>query len=181
MSSQSPSGGSSPPGGASEGSGLQRGVRGLRLAAAVILLFSVVVLIQAILIGAEGGFGPEGSGFFPLIVTVGFVVFAALFLLQTTLRPDPALREHVAAEEEVTNWSTVGLMAAALLVYALLLAPLGYPVATVLLFFAMARILGSRSWVRDLIIGVVLSAVIFVGFEQFLGVRLPTGVLGVIL
>lgn len=162
----------------SEG-GSRRGVSGLRVAAGVILLFAVVVFVQAIRIGAEGGFGPEGSGFFPLLVTAGLLFFSALFVLQTTLRPDAALREHVAEEAEATSRRTVGLAILCLLVYAFLLAPLGYVVATTIFFPIVARIFGSRRWVRDIVIGFVASLVLFVGFTQLLGVRLPAGILEV--
>lgn len=159
--------------------GSRRGAFGLRVAAGVVLLFSVVVFVQAIRIGMEGGFGPEGSGFFPLIVTAGLLFFSAVFLAQTTIRPDAALRERVAEETEATNWRTVGLAVASLLVYAFLLAPLGYVVATTVFFPVVARVFGSRKWLRDIIIGLVVSVVLFVGFTQFLGVRLPAGVLEV--
>lgn len=158
----------------------RRGSLGLRISAVAILAFSVVVLVQAFLIGREGGFGPEGSGFFPVIITAGLVFFAALFVLQTTARPDRALQEHVAEEEEATNWRTVGLIVVALLAYAFLLAPLGYVVATTLFFSAACWILDSRRWVRDLVIGLASSVLIYVGFAQFLGVRLPAGLLEVI-
>lgn len=157
----------------------RRGTSGLRVAAGVILLVSVVVFIQAIRIGVEGGFGPEGSGFFPLIVTAGLLFFSALFLIQTTIRPDTALLEHTAEEAEDTNWRTVGLAVVCLLVYAFLLAPLGYVVATTIFFPVVARVFGSRRLVRDIVIGIVASLILFVGFTQLLGVRLPAGILEV--
>ncbi|MGH3088224.1 MAG: tripartite tricarboxylate transporter TctB family protein [Rubrobacteraceae bacterium] len=157
----------------------ERGSLGLRVAAVVVLLFSAAMLYRAVLIGAEGGFGPEGSGFFPLIVTSGLLLFSALFALQTTLRPDTALREHVAEEAEATNWRTVGLAIVCLLVYAFLLAPLGYVVATTIFFPVVARVFGSRRLVRDIIIGLGTSVFLYVGFTQLLGVRLPAGILEV--
>lgn len=157
----------------------EKGSLGLHVAAVAALLFSAVMLYRAILIGAEGGFGPEGSGFFPLIVTAGLLFFSALFVLQTTLRPDTALQEHTAEEAEATNWRTVGLAIVCLLVYAFLLAPLGYVIATTLFFPVVARVFGSRRWVRDIIIGLVASLILFIGFTQLLGVRLPAGLLEV--
>lgn len=156
------------------------GILGLRIAAAVILVFGLVVLYQAIRIAGENGYGPEDPGFFPLIVSAGLVFFGILFLVRA-VRPDPVLREHVAEEEEATHWSTIGLIMGVLLVYAFILAPLGYVVATTLFFPAIAWILGSRRWVRDFIIALVLSVALYFGFTQILGVRLPAGVLELIL
>lgn len=156
------------------------GLLGIRIAAVAIVVFAVVVLVQAIRIGAEGGFGPEGAGFFPLIVTSGLLLLSVLFVVQVTLRPDPALREHVAGEQEATNWRTVGLAVVCLLVYAFALAPLGYVVATTIFFPVVARVFGSQRPVRDVIIGLAASLVLYVGFTQLLGVRLPAGVLGLL-
>jgi len=64
---------------------------------------------------------------------------------------------------------------AALLAYALLMGPLGYIVATTLFFVAVARILGSRAPIRDLVAGFAIAVVLFVAFTQFLGVDLPAG------
>jgi putative tricarboxylic transport membrane protein len=159
----------------------RRGVLGLRIAAVLILIFGLVVLYQAIRIAGEGGYGPQDPGFFPLIVAVGLVFFGVLFLLETTVRLDPALRESVAEEEEATHWSTVGLVIAALLIYAFVLAPLGYVVATTLFFTAVTWVLGSRHLIRNFLIGLVASAVLYYGFTQLLGVRLPGGVLDFVL
>lgn len=159
----------------------KRGILGLRIAAAVILVIGLVVLYQAIRIAGDGGYGPQDAGFFPLIVAVGLVIFGVLFLVQTTVRLDPALREHVAEEEEATHWSTVGLIVVALLVYVFVLEPLGYMVATTLFFVAVTWVLGSRHLIRNFLIGLVASAVLYFGFTQLLGVRLPGGVLDLVL
>ena len=50
-------------------------------------------------------------------------------------------------------------------------------VATTLFLPAAARILGSRNLVRDVTVGLVLAVVVYFGFTEFLGVRLPAGVL----
>lgn len=154
---------------------------GPRIGAVAILAFGVMVVYQTVLIGSEEGYGPAGPAFFPLIVAVGLLVFGVLFLVQTTVRPDPAFEEHIAEEEAATRWPTVGLVVLALLVYAFVLDPLGYPIATALFFVAVARILGSRRLVRDAVIGVVVSCALYFGFTEFLGVRLSGGLLEVFL
>jgi putative tricarboxylic transport membrane protein len=58
---------------------------------------------------------------------------------------------------------------------------LGYIVATGLFLPITARIMGSRSPVRDVLAGFGIGIVIFFGFTEFLGVRLPAGILGPLL
>ena len=64
---------------------------------------------------------------------------------------------------------------AALLAYAFLLEPIGYPLATAAVFVALARILGSHALVRDVLAGLVLGFGLFTAFTQYLGVSLPAG------
>ena len=51
-------------------------------------------------------------------------------------------------------------------------------IATALLFFAAARVLGSRQLVRDTIVSLALAVVVYLAFTQFLDISLPKGVLG---
>ena len=153
---------------------------GPRVFAVVILASGLFVLFGTFGISGRSGFGPSGPKFFPLIVAVGLLVFGVLFLLSTTLRRDRYLGEKAAAEAASTHWPTTGLVAAVLVVYAFLLDPLGYVVATALLFPALAYVLGStgrRRLLRNLAIGVVLGVVVYFAFTELLGVRLSKGLL----
>lgn len=153
---------------------------GPRIFAVAILAFGLFVLYGTFQISDKEGFSPDGPRFFPLIVAVGLLVLGALFLLSTTLRRDRYLGEKAAAEGAATDWPTTGQVVAILAVYAFLLDPLGYIVATALLFPAAAYVLGSRGRrkvLRNLAIGVVLGVLVFFSFTELLGVRLPDGLL----
>ncbi len=153
---------------------------GPRIFAVAILAFGLFVLLGTFQISDKEGFSPDGPRFFPLIVAVGLLVFGALFLLSTTLRRDRYLGEKAAAEGVATDWPATGIVAATLVVYAILLDPLGYIVATALFFPAMAYVLGSRGRrkvLRNLAIGVALGVLVFFSFTELLGVRLPDGLL----
>lgn len=149
---------------------------GPRLAGFVLLAGSVAILIAVTTISGRGGYGTSGPRFVPLIVAIGLIVLSALFLLRTWWRPDVALAVRSAEEDDATHWATPGLIMAALLVYAFALEPIGYPVATALVFFVVARLLGSRAVVRDAVAGLVLGFGLFTAFTQFLGVSLPGGI-----
>jgi putative tricarboxylic transport membrane protein len=155
----------------------RHGMLGPRIAGVVLLLFGLIVLYQALQIQQGGGFAVIGPRVFPLVVALGLLGFATLFLLRCTLIPDEDLIEKAAAEERTTHWPDVGLVVALLVAYAFALQPLGYVVATVLFLPIGARVLGSRQPVRDVVVGIVLAVVIYVGFTRFLGVRLPAGLL----
>ena len=148
---------------------------GPRLAGAFLLAASLAILIAVTAIPGRGGYASSGPRFVPLIVACGLVLLSALFLLRTWWRPDVELAERSAEEDAATHWATPALIMAALLAYAFALEPVGYPLSTALVFFAVARILGSRATVRDAVAGLVLGFGLFTAFTQYLGVSLPAG------
>ena len=109
----------------------------------------MAILLAVTAIPGRGGYGTSGPRFVPLIVAIGLIALSAAFLLRTWVRPDIELAERSAEEDAATNWATPGLIMVALVVYAFALEPVGYPVATALVFVSLARILGSRALVRD--------------------------------
>jgi len=161
---------------------------GPRLLAVALLALAAVLIVSAIGIASGAGYSVIGPATFPLVVAIALLVLGAIFALRTTVLPDTDLAELAAEEERATHWPTVGLTALALVGYALALdgfalgpvevPGLGYIVATGIFLPLTARILGSRSPIRDVIVGFGIGIVIYFGFTEFLGVRLPAGILG---
>ena len=158
-----------------------RALFGLRLAALVVMILGGVTLTQVTHIRTGAGFIVVGPRVFPTIVGIAVLLLGILFFLRTTVQPDHDLISEVTTEEASTDWTTIVLTFLALVVYATLLKPLGYALATGLFFPVVARILGSARLVRDVIVGMALGLVIYLSFTQILGVRLPAGLLAGIL
>ena len=167
------------------------GLFGPRLVAFALLALGIVLLVSALGIARGGGYSVIGPATIPLAVSIGLIGLAAGLLLRSTALPDTDLAALVDEEERVAHWPTVGLVAAALIGYAIALdgvelgpldvPGLGYIVATSVFLPLTARILGSRSPVRDIVAGVFIGVVVYFGFTEFLGVRLPAGILGPVL
>lgn len=163
---------------------------GPRIVAALVVAGAVFLVYQALQVGEVAGYSVVGPSTIPLAVSAVLLVLGVMLALRTTVRPDVDLGELVAVEERATHWPTVGLAVLVLIAYALALngfrlgslaiPGLGYVVATGLFLPVVARVLGSRHIIRDFIIGFGLAVVIFIGFTEFLGVRLPAGILGLI-
>ena len=152
-----------------------RSFRGPRAWGLILLAIAIAVLVATTAIRSQEGYAATGPRFVPLIVGLLLLVLSLLFLARTFVRPDVDLAERAAREAAVTEWARPLSVVAALLAYAFLMEPLGYVVATTLFFVAVARILGSRALVRDLLAGAAIGAVLYVAFTQFLGVDLPAG------
>lgn len=154
-----------------------RGVAGPRAVALAILAVGVLLLVGALQIPTAGTYQAVGPQVFPLIVAVAVCVLGVLNTARAFFRPDPHQVEEAREEARATHWPTVGLLAAALVLYGVLLDPLGYWPATASLVVAVARILGSRSVVRDVVVGLMLPGTAYLAFTHLLGISLPAGLL----
>lgn len=164
-----------------KGLGVARGLLEARLAGLGVIAIGLLALRGASQVGSGAGYVAVPPSVMPTVIGFGLVGFGSLLLLRATIRPDLDLAEHVAAEGAGTDWPTTLLTLAALVVYAMTLASLGYVLATAWFIPVVAAILGSRRPGRDVVIGLVLGLVVYLAFTQFLGVRLPAGLLGSIL
>ncbi|GIL35021.1 tripartite tricarboxylate transporter TctB family protein [Phycicoccus sp. DTK01] len=146
---------------------------------AALALVGVVVIVDASRIGhVTSSNDPIGPRALPFIV-------GGLLLLVSVLYALDVLRGGVGeaeAGEDVelgqrADWRTVGLLAGAFALNALLIEPLGWVISGALLFALSAFALGNRHHVRGLAIGIAMSLVTFYGFAIGLGVNLPAGIL----
>lgn len=163
------------------GNDASRGLLEARLAALAVIGLGIVALVGASQVRPGAGYVAVGPAVMPAIVGLGLVALGSLLLVRATVRPDLDLARRVAAEAAASDWRTPALTLGALVAYAAALGPVGYILATTAFLPIAAAILGSRRPVRDLIVAVVLSVVVFIGFTEFLGVRLPAGLLDPIL
>jgi putative tricarboxylic transport membrane protein len=125
------------------------------------------------------GFGdPVGPRLFPYVIGAVTVVLGLLLVL-ATLRGDVPQAE---GGEDVdlrqrADWVTVLKLVGVLLFTVLTISFLGWAVSGALLFVGSAWALGSRTLVRDVIVGFVLSVLSWYFFHEGLGVILPAGIL----
>lgn len=154
-----------------------RGLTETRLAALLVVGLGGLALAGAAQVRRPLGYQAVGPELMPTVVGIGLVVLGGLLLLRSTLLPDVDLARHVASAARATHWPTTLLTLAALLAYALLLGLLGYVLATAAYLPVGARILGSRRPVRDTVVAGAVALVVYIGFTEYLGVRLPAGLL----
>lgn len=133
----------------------------------------------------EAGFAkvdPVGPKMFPIVIGVVLIVLAAILAVAI---PRGSVGEADAGEDvDPTipgDWRTVGLLVALFVGLILLVNPLGWVIASTLFFAGAATILGSRHYIRNVAVGLVLALVSFYGFYSGLGIPLPAGVLDGIL
>ena len=133
----------------------------------------------------EAGFAkvdPVGPKFFPLAIGVILIVLAVILAIAI---PRGSVGEADAGEDvdpdSPGDWRTVGMLVGVFVAVILLVEPLGWAIAGTLLFAGSATILGSRHYIRNIVIGAVLAVASFYAFYSGLGIPLPAGILDGIL
>ena len=146
--------------------------------AAFIAVAGVYVLYDASTL--RNGFAdqPVQPHTLPYIVGAGLLVLSVLLALATA-RGDVAEAEDgedIDLTEE-SDWATVAKLVVVFALNLVLIDGLGWAITGALLFAGAAHVLGSRTIVRNLAIGVVLSVGSWYGFYSGLGLPIPAGVL----
>jgi putative tricarboxylic transport membrane protein len=110
-----------------------------------------------------------GPRVFPTLVSCGFV-FAGLLTLLSVKRGD------FPEAEGDTDWRAVLIIAAGLILQLNMMRPLGFIPAGIVLFMTVAIGFGSKAYLRDLLIAIVMVTVTYIGFTRLLGLQLPPGI-----
>ena len=153
------------------------------------IICAVLVAVGAFLIydalTLEAGFAkvdPVGPRLFPIFIGAGLIVLSVILAIAI---PRGSVGEADAGEDVDPNmpgdWRTVGLLVGLFIATIVLVVPLGWAITGTMLFAGAATILGSKRYVLNLIIGVVLAVGSFYAFYSGLGIPLPAGILDGIL
>ncbi|PWD51864.1 tripartite tricarboxylate transporter TctB family protein [Serinibacter arcticus] len=156
----------------------------------VVLLAVGITLVTGILTMDEAGdgglFGPKA---FPWLIAALCLVVATLMTVQVLLpsTPPPTADPGDEADEildgdpdlpEGTNWRGVAIVVGGILLFILLLQPVGWLISATLLFAVVAVGMGARNHLVSLGAGLGLAAAIQLVFGGLLGIHIPPGILG---
>lgn len=151
--------------------------------AALLAVAGVVVAADAARLPAvQAAADPVGSR------PVPYLVGALLLVCAVLLAVDVVRGGHGEAEagEDIdlghpVDWHTIGLLLLAFVANILLIDRAGFVVSGAVLFFGSVYALGSRHYVRDAVVSVVVAVTTFYAFYLGLGIKLPPGVLAGVL
>lgn len=149
--------------------------------AAVLAVVGLYTIIDAR--GLNVGFGdPIGPRVFPYVIGTAMLVLAVLLAVATSRGDVPQAEEGEDVDLTTPpDWLTVAKLVAILVLNLLLVNVLGWAITGALLFAGCAWALGSRTLVRDVIVGAVLAVGSWYFFYVGLGVPLSPGILDGIL
>lgn len=146
--------------------------RSLRIGEAVLggglLALGMLIIVETMLAPSTGR-GVVGPALFPYLIAGGLVLVAVSLLRE-------AFVGHIAHEGgfELDGMAVV-IVAAGLVAQFLLIEFLGWVPSAALLFVAVARAFGSRRFLLNAVLGVLLAGLTFVLFNHALDLNLPSG------
>ncbi|MFV0412395.1 MAG: tripartite tricarboxylate transporter TctB family protein [Oscillospiraceae bacterium] len=120
-----------------------------------------------------GTFSAPKAGFLPRIIGwIATAITAYLFIQSMAGKGDA---KNVKLE---IDWKRFVLLVGALVLYILLLKPVGYLISSAAALFAVLKIAKVKGWVLPGAIAVIASAAFYIIFKTFLSIPLPAGILG---
>lgn len=132
----------------------------------------------------EDGFAdqPVQPYAFPYVVGAVLLLLAAMLALATARGDVPESEEGEDIDlSQPSDWMTVAKLVVVFAANILLIDWLGWAITGALLFVGTAQVLGSRTLIRDIAVGVALSVGTWYGFYSGLGLAIPAGILDGIL
>lgn len=148
-----------------------------------VLALGIGVAAVTATLPSEGGYAGIGPNFIPGVVGAGIILlglwlgFEAFSGGWRSAPPDDARSRG----EHAFHAASFGWISAGLFAHMALIGTGGFVLAGTALFACVARGFGSRRWIRDLSIGIVLALAVFLFFVKLLNVNLPAGWLSPVL
>jgi putative tricarboxylic transport membrane protein len=141
-----------------------------------VLALGGLALWQAMVIPVSPIYAQVGPRAVPYVVAGGMLLLGA-GLVYVALRGGWSHGLEEMQDAPPTNWRALTLLGAGLAANLVLIGPLGFSVAATAQFVLVAAAFGSRRFLRDLVLALVLTLVVWFGFVEVLGVNIGAGVL----
>jgi putative tricarboxylic transport membrane protein len=152
-----------------------------RIASFVVAAFSLVYFVGAFLIPMPTLKQQMGPGFFPKGIGVAMLILSAIYVIQQLrggAKEDEERAVIIGAEEKIqgkVNLKRIGFILVLMAFYAFVFERLGYAISTFVVFMVGVLYLDRRHLVRDGIVAVIASFVLYFVFTSILRVQLPAG------
>jgi len=115
-----------------------------------------------------------GPQIFPYVAAIALGFVGLCFLIQAFRSGT----DKLAADTDDTDWKALGLIAVGFVFEILFIKWLGFILASSVLFVTVSLGFGSRRYVRDIIIALVMTTIAYFTFTKLLNLQLPAGLLG---
>lgn len=119
---------------------------------------------------------PLAPSMFPLILAACMIIFGIILIfrsdIDSTKRAFQKIKETSTANDKLSQ-KMIFLTVLASLAYALILEHFGYVISTILFMMAILTITNGKKWVKNSIVALLFSVVVYYIFFYLLGISLP--------
>lgn len=150
------------------------------LIAAGVIAIGIIILVETQQIRVVRAMSQVSPRAIPQIVGTGLVLAGLWYAWDIWRKPNVLTAGEDDEDVDIdapTNWGILFWISVGLLVFAVLIRPAGFIIASAILFTVSSTAMGSRKIILNAVIGLVLGAIVFFVFDGWLGVRLPDGIL----
>ena len=116
-----------------------------------------------------------GPSYFPNVLAVGLIFFSLILIVYALLGRSKGESEAISLKDKGIQRALVSLVA--IVAYAVLLNPLGYPIVTVLLVSGVMILLGKRGPIQIVCVSLATTFVVWLLFAKLLMLSMPMGIL----
>ncbi|WP_217428552.1 tripartite tricarboxylate transporter TctB family protein [Microlunatus speluncae] len=165
--------------------------------AGILAAFATYLIIGVAVMEVPEGTDPPGPEVFPMIIAIAGYVVAVLLAVSWLRTPTPARPATFAEDDDVpeeqrreaeeaakvpyrafSDWRSIAWAVGGFAAFAAVLEFAGWIIAAALLFWCVARAMGSRRPLFDLTLALTVSSLVYLAFGVALGLNLPSGILG---
>lgn len=115
-----------------------------------------------------------GPTLFPYFAAAALLVVGTCFVVQA-LRDRP---DKLVADTETTEWASLAFICAGFIFQIAFITTFGFILSSTVLFVAVAMGFGSRHYLRDVVVALLLSTAAYFTFTKLLNLQLPAGIFG---
>jgi putative tricarboxylic transport membrane protein len=141
--------------------------------AGAVLALAAVIFWQTVAIPVSPIYAKVGPTVVPTIVALGLGLLGLIFMVEALRggwRSDA--EQNPTIERAALTWIAVGLI-----LNVVLIGPVGFTLASTVLFVCVARAFGSRAIMRDAAIAAVFALTAYFGFAKTLGIDIGAGLI----
>jgi putative tricarboxylic transport membrane protein len=136
-----------------------------------VLVLAIVMFWQAMSIPVSPIYAKVGPTVVPMMTAVALGMLGLLLLIDAWRGGwQPEEEKAVTPDRAALLWITAGLV-----LNVVLIGPIGFTIASIILFVCVARGFGSKRIVRDALIGAAFALVAYFGFALTLGINIGSG------
>lgn len=154
-------------------------IKGELAFAGSLLILGIIVVFDTANMLVPPASGTVGPQIFPYLVS-GFLILVSIGIIIQVLRGNLGQPEGTEFGDtiEKTDFKTLLVVAGSMATYPLLIERAGFIVASTVAFFGVSFAFGAKNVVKNLIISVIFSAIVYFSFTRGLNVSLPSGIMG---